>query len=590
MIDLGTVKPGSTIRIPFSSYDKDDGSSVSMTNYAAADILIYKDGGTTERASTAGFTATTDFDGKTGKHLAVIDLADNTTAGFYNAGSEYLVAVDSVTVDGVTTGGWIARFRIGYPDAHLDTTIASLSSQTSFTLTAGPAEDDALNGCVVLIHDIASAVQIGYAVVSDYTGSTKTVTLTAGVTFTAAAGDNISFFPPGNARWFAALLGSKLPLAPTTAGRDLDVSAGGEAGIDWANIGSPTTAVNLSATNIDVDQVVASVSGAVGSVTGAVGSVTGNVGGNVTGTIGGLTAAALKDFFDTDTTTTYGSAVAGSVVKEIADNAGGSALTEAGIADAVWDELLSGHVVSGSAGEQLAAAGAAGDPWATALPGAYSSGTAGKIIGDNLNATVSSRASQASVDTIDGIVDSILVDTAEIGAAGAGLTEAGGTGDQFTAIPWNASWDAEVQSEATDALNAYDPPTRAEATSDANSILTAVGDVPTNAELATALAGADDVVLAAIAALNNLSAAQVNAEVLDVLNVDTFAQPGQGAPAATTSIRLMLAYLYKAWRNKTDQTATQYSLYNDDAATVDQKAAVSDDATTMTRSEVATGP
>lgn len=59
-------------------------------------------------------------------------------------------------------------------------------------------------------------------------------------------------------------------LKPTTAGRTLDVSSGGEAGIDWANIGSPTTAVNLSATNIDVDQVVASVSGAVGSVTGLV--------------------------------------------------------------------------------------------------------------------------------------------------------------------------------------------------------------------------------------------------------------------------------------------------------------------------------
>ena len=38
------------------------------------------------------------------------------------------------------------------------------------------------------------------------------------------------------------------------------------------------------------------------------------------------------------------------------------------------------------------------------------------------------------VDVIDGIVDSILVDTAEIGVAGAGLTEAGGTGDHLTAI------------------------------------------------------------------------------------------------------------------------------------------------------------
>jgi hypothetical protein len=40
------------------------------------------------------------------------------------------------------------------------------------------------------------------------------------------------------------------------------------------------------------------------------------------------------------------------------------------------------------------------------------------------------------------------------------------TGDSFTAIPWNASWDAEVQSEAADALNAYDPPTRTELASD----------------------------------------------------------------------------------------------------------------------------
>lgn len=76
----------------------------------------------------------------------------------------------------------------------------------------------------------------------------------------------------------------KKPLSPTIEGRELDVSAGGEAGVDWANIGSPTTAVNLSATNIDVDQIVASVSGAVGSVTG-------NVGGNVDGTVAGVTPA-----------------------------------------------------------------------------------------------------------------------------------------------------------------------------------------------------------------------------------------------------------------------------------------------------------
>jgi len=84
--------------------------------------------------------------------------------------------------------------------------------------------------------------------------------------------------------------------------------------------------------------------------------------------------------------------------------------------------------------------------------------------------------------------------------------------------------------------------------------------------------------------------AQVNAEVVDGLNVDTYAEPAQGAPAATASLQTKLSYLYKAWRNKDTQTATTYSLYNDDAATVDHKATVSDDGTTFTRGEIATGP
>lgn len=69
---------------------------------------------------------------------------------------------------------------------------------------------------------------------------------------------------------------------------------------------------------------------------------------------------------------------------------------------------------------------------------------------------------------IDTVVDAILVDTAVIGAAGAGLT----------AVPWNSAWDAEVQSEVADALAAYDPPTKAELDS-------AVSPLATSAALAT---------------------------------------------------------------------------------------------------------
>lgn len=67
------------------------------------------------------------------------------------------------------------------------------------------------------------------------------------------------------------------------------------------------------------------------------------------------------------------------------------------------------------------------------------------------------------------VVKDTLEDTAVIGVLGVGLT----------AIPWNAAWDAEVQSEVTDALNAYDPPTKTE-----------MDDLPTAAEIKTAIEAA----------------------------------------------------------------------------------------------------
>lgn len=84
--------------------------------------------------------------------------------------------------------------------------------------------------------------------------------------------------------------------------------------------------------------------------------------------------------------------------------------------------------------------------------------------------------------------------------------------------------------------------------------------------------------------------AEVNTEVVDTLDTDTYVEPGQGAPGATVSLTDKIGYLYKNWRNKKMQDATTWELYSDDAATVDQKATVSDDATDFTKGEVATGP
>lgn len=94
----------------------------------------------------------------------------------------------------------------------------------------------------------------------------------------------------------------------------------------------------------------------------------------------------------------------------------------------------------------------------------------------------------------------------------------------------------------------------------------------------------------AVGSLAAQAKADVNAEVVDALVTDTYAEPGQEAPASTASLKDKIGYLYKAFRNKITQTNTQYSLYADNGTTVDQKAATSDDGTTFTRAEISSGP
>ena len=81
---------------------------------------------------------------------------------------------------------------------------------------------------------------------------------------------------------------------------------------------------------------------------------------------------------------------AGSTGESLDTAAAGSA-SAADIADAVWDEALSGHLTAGSTGDALNdAGGAASDPWSTTLPGSYNSGEAGWILGNRLDAKITS--------------------------------------------------------------------------------------------------------------------------------------------------------------------------------------------------------
>ena len=197
---LGDFSVGSTIYVPFATYDKDDGSSITLTGLAVTDIEIYKNGSMTQRASDAGYslldTDGIDIDGITGIHGFSIDTADNTTSGFFTAGADYWVVVSSVTVDGVTVNFVAAVFSLENRRTAgelVRTTIATLASQTSFTLTAGSADDNAYNGCMAVVRDAASSVQCAVGWVFDYTGSTRTVTLGVDPSvYTMATGDSIT--------------------------------------------------------------------------------------------------------------------------------------------------------------------------------------------------------------------------------------------------------------------------------------------------------------------------------------------------------------------------------------------------------------
>lgn len=172
--------------------------------------------------------------------------------------------------------------------------------------------------------------------------------------------------------------------------------------------------------------VAASVTGAVGSVTGAVGSVTGNVGGNVTGSVGSVVGAV------------------GSVTGNVGGNVTGSVgsvatggITAASIANGAIGAATFAADVDAEARGWLGLASANLDTQLADLP------TVAEFEARTLVAA--SYATSAALDAVDNFVDTeitALINT--IGVAGAGLS----------AIPWNASWDAEVQSECDDAITA----------------------------------------------------------------------------------------------------------------------------------------
>ena len=162
-----------------------------------------------------------------------------------------------------------------------------------------------------------------------------------------------------------------------------------------------------------------------------------------------------------------------------------------------------------------------------------------------------------------------------LGAIGANATEAGGTGDHLTAINLpNQTMD--IVGDITGNLSGS-----------VGSVTGAVGSVTGAVGSVTGNVGGN--VTGSVGSLAAQAKADVNAEVLDVLVTDTFAEGGQGAPGATISLKDKIGFLYTFARNKKTQTATEWKVFADDTTTTIHKSTVSDDATTATFGEVGTG-
>src|SRR4030042_1782140 len=102
---LGVYSADSTVYLFWNSFGASD-ESITMTGLLASDIEIYKNGSMTQRTSDSGYTLLnttgTDLDGATGCHGISIDLADNSDAGFFAVGNDYMVMINSITVNGQT--------------------------------------------------------------------------------------------------------------------------------------------------------------------------------------------------------------------------------------------------------------------------------------------------------------------------------------------------------------------------------------------------------------------------------------------------------------------------------------------------------
>ena len=630
---IGDFAEDSTVYIMFNTYTSNDPSaSCTITNFINTDVHIHKDDGLGQRNNAAGITVSVDFDGITGSHMVKIDTSDNTVAGFWVVGHEYFVRIEGTTIDGATINSVVGQFSIENRHNEVDV-VKWLGTAAATPTVAGVPEIDIthIGGVAQSATDLKDMVDTGYdpsnhKIQSDLIyihGSALTETagqLAAGfkkvfdVTTPVFTSESVNQSANNNTILAHADYGNAMLVRSTTPANALDVSATGEAGLDFNNIKNAGSAHTL--TNITVPTVTA--------LTGKTGFALSATGANL----------ILKD-------STFALA----------------------IADAIWDEVLTGatHNVANSAGRRVREIGAF----------AIHSGTA--QAGNSHSITLA-----ATADANDGIYNRnliVLVDNTGAGQTRTIVDYVGSTKIAVIDRDWRVSPDATTTYQITpdDTPLVVDQGVAQAGTSTTitlrsyassvndnylcNIIVIIAGTGRGQARLVGSYVGSTKVITicgdnwvttpdatsvyvmmpygtGCSSCMGTYALSQVNAEVDSALNtaipgspaansinqrikaiddltqvsgsgdlaailIDTDAlttrlpaaltEPTQGAPSATPAPMDAIAYLYMFLRNKRITSATLDTIYADDGSTAVMKTTIADDGSTLTKSEYISG-
>lgn len=496
------------------------------------------------------------------------------------------------------------------------TTIATLASQTSFTLTAGSADDDAYNGGIAVIEDVTTAGQKAYGIISDYVGATRTVTLAVdpGI-FVMAATDKISILPPvGVLAWLTAKVnalisgrvdvdvGAKSGNIALSAQEKLDVNAEADTALaDYDALVPADLPTNFAAMGIEAN---------------------GHVHGDLREWLGVAPLALVAQRVSADITAISGDSGAANNLESEYDGTGYKSYIRRGTAQAgaagsitldsgasATDDLFNGLIVAILSGTGLGQARLVTDyvgvtkvatitpnwttnPDATSVFVLWPSARAdlalwlgvamNALVGGAVDANVSGL--QANAITASAIAADALT-AAKIAANAIGASE-------LATDAVNEIRDA-ILSDSTAFPGASVTEARLSELDDAAGKLVAVADlIKTAADaikletdkltLGDAGAGVAGSIIEEIE--NRATPAQVNTEVKDVLETDTHAEPA-GVVGATASLKDKINWMATFFRNKLTQTSTVAALRNDGDTANLATAAVSDDGTTATKGE-----